>query len=233
MFTKVYKEEDKLLRGCSYNVASVYFHLKNKRDYFKAKNNGTCYDLIRCISEYTGMCEKTVKRAISTLRELGLISTVIKGKVNHYSFPILDKIEGKTVQVEESKIETIQVEEESSNTEQMPDNINITEETINENEENMGTFIGYIETPTQDEKFDNFSDTLYKLIDEYESIINHTTETIAKAELSDDVVVVYQAKQAKLKLREISEKLIEEIDKNNFNKFIMERVEIKKKYIAA
>ena len=110
MFTKVYKEEDELLRGCSYNVASVYFHLKNKRDYFKAKNNGTCYDLIRCISEYTGMCEKTVKRAISTLRELGLISTVIKGKVNHYSFPILDKIEGKT---NKEEIKNISMENET------------------------------------------------------------------------------------------------------------------------
>ena len=41
LFTKVYKEEDVRLRGCSYNVASIYFHLKNKRDYFKNKNNGT------------------------------------------------------------------------------------------------------------------------------------------------------------------------------------------------
>lgn len=96
MFTKVYKEEDVRLRGCSYNVASVYFHLKNKRDYFKSKNNGSCYDLTKCISEYTGMCEKTIKRAIATLKKLGLISTVLKGKVNHYSFPILDAIENNT-----------------------------------------------------------------------------------------------------------------------------------------
>lgn len=96
MFTKVYKEEDVRLRGCSYNVASVYFHLKNKRDYFKSKNNGSCYDLTSHISKNTGMCEKTIKRAIATLRELGLISTVLKGKVNHYSFPILDAIENNT-----------------------------------------------------------------------------------------------------------------------------------------
>lgn len=96
LFTKVYKEEDVRLRGCSYNVASVYFHLKNKRDYFKSKNNGSCYDLTKCISEYTGMCEKTIKRAIATLKKLGLISTVLKGKVNHYSFPILDAIENNT-----------------------------------------------------------------------------------------------------------------------------------------
>lgn len=96
LFTKVYKEEDVRLRGCSYNVASVYFHLKNKRDYFKSKNNGSCYDLTKHISKNTGMCEKTVKRAIATLRELGLISTTLKGKVNHYSFPILDAIENNT-----------------------------------------------------------------------------------------------------------------------------------------
>lgn len=96
MFTKVYKEEDVRLRGCSYNVASVYFHLKNKRDYFKSKNNGSCYDLTKCISEYTGIPEVTVKRAIATLKKLGLISTVLKGKVNHYSFPILDAIENNT-----------------------------------------------------------------------------------------------------------------------------------------
>lgn len=117
MFTKVYKEEDVRLRGCSYNVASVYFHLKNKRDYFKSKNNGTCYDLTKCISEYTGMCEKTIKRAIATLKKLGLISTVLKGKVNHYSFPILDAIENNTP-IEEvikdipSKTEEKQIEPE-------------------------------------------------------------------------------------------------------------------------
>lgn len=107
-------------------------------------------------------------------------------------------------------------------------NTNETEET----KEDMGTFIGYIETPTQDENFDNFSDTLYKLIDEYESIINHTTEAIAKAETSDDIVVVYQAKQAKIKLKEISEKLIEEIDKSNFYKYINEKVGIKVKNLG-
>ena len=106
-FTKVYEEEDARLRGCSYNVASVYFHLKNKRDYFKNKNqnNGTCYDLTKYISEYTGICEKTVKRAIKTLKEIGLISTVIKGKVNHYSFPVLDAIENGTEIPEKQNIE--------------------------------------------------------------------------------------------------------------------------------
>ena len=89
MFTKVYKAEDERLRGCSYNVASIYFHLKNKRDYFKSEE---CYDLIKCISDYTGMSKRTIIRAISTLRKLGLLQTTLKGKVNHYSFPIADAI---------------------------------------------------------------------------------------------------------------------------------------------
>lgn len=150
MFTKVYKEEDELLRGCSYNVASVYFHLKNKREYFKSQNNGTCYDLTRCISEYTGMCEKTIKRAISTLREIGLISTVIKGKVNHYSFPILDKIEGKT---DDKVVETIQPIEEIVK-EVTPQPVEVIEE------------VQEVQEVTPEEvKFDDFSEELYNLLE--------------------------------------------------------------------
>ena len=107
---------------------------------------------------------------------------------------------------------------------------------INNNIDNdMGTFIGDFKelnnktTPNVEEKFDNYSDVLDKLLDDYESIINHTTDIIAKAELSDDIMIVYQAKQAKIKLREISEKLIEEIDKTNFYKYINEKIEIKSK----
>lgn len=107
-FTKVYREEDELLRDCSYNVASIYFHLKNKRDFFKDKNNGTCYDCTRCISEYMGIPEITVKRAIATLKKIGLISTSRQGtgmkRKNIYSFPILDKIEGNTDKQEMKQI---------------------------------------------------------------------------------------------------------------------------------
>lgn len=128
MFTKVYKEEDVRLRGCSYNVASVYFHLKNKRDYFKSKNNGSCYDLTKHISKNTGICEKTIKRAIATLRELGLISTVIKGKVNHYSFPILDAIENnipieEVIKDDSNKTEEKQIEPEPYTKQNIEDNI--------------------------------------------------------------------------------------------------------------
>lgn len=108
---------------------------------------------------------------------------------------------------------------------------------INNNIDNdMGTFIGDFNelnnkttTPNVDEKFDDYSDVLENLLDDYESIINHTTDVIAKAEISEDVMVVYQAKQAKIKLKEISEKLIEEIDRTNFYKYINEKIEIKTK----
>lgn len=86
-----------------------------------------------------------------------------------------------------------------------------------------------IETSIEEEEFDNNSEVLDNLLDEYENIINHTTDSIAKAEISDEVMVVYQAKQAKLKLKEISEKLIEDIDKTNFYKYINEKIEIKTK----
>lgn len=131
MFTKVYKEEDERLRGCSYNVASVYFHLKNKRDYFKNKNqnNGTCYDLTKYISEYTGIPQITVKRAIKTLKEIGLISTVIKGKVNHYSFPVLDAIENGTEIPEKQNIGDLNHQEQDV----QPENLKIA---LNEKIEN-------------------------------------------------------------------------------------------------
>lgn len=175
MFTKVYKEEDEKLRGCSYNVASVYFHLKNKRDYFKTDS---CYDLTRCISEYMGISEITIKRAIATLKEIGLISTYKKGKVNMYSFPILDKIEGKetkeemmeTPQVavtgctslskpveEKSDAQPQQVEEkptEAIKTTIEDTKINITEKEINEV---MGTYKGTIEELNKRTTINDFS----------------------------------------------------------------------------
>lgn len=86
-----------------------------------------------------------------------------------------------------------------------------------------------VKTAIEEEEFDNNSEVLENLLDEYENIINHTTDAIAKAEISDEVMVVYQAKQAKLKLKEISEKLIEDIDKTNFYKYINEKIEIKTK----
>lgn len=151
MFTKVYKEEDVRLRGCSYNVASVYFHLKNKRDYFKSKNNGTCYDLTKYISEYMGIPEITIKRAIATLKKIGLISTVIKGKVNHYSFPILDAIENGT------EIPTTQEQQNSV----QEDNYKNIEEDIDINKEKQ---VNTMETQ-QETEFYNYCEEVEKLLD--------------------------------------------------------------------
>lgn len=151
LFTKVYKEEDVRLRGCSYNVASVYFHLKNKREYFKSKNNGSCYDLTKYISEYTGICEKTVKRAIKTLKEIGLISTVIKGKVNHYSFPVLDAIENGTEIPEKQDIGDLnhQIVQDSKEQDIQPESLKIAlnekieDNNINDNED-MGNLTNIV-----------------------------------------------------------------------------------------
>lgn len=153
MFTKVYKEEDERLRGCSYNVASVYFHLKNKREYFKNKNqnNGTCYDLTKYISEYTGIPQITVKRAIKTLKEIGLISTVIKGKVNHYSFPVLDAIENGTEIPEKQDIGDLnhQIVQDSKEQDIQPESLKIAlneeieDNNINDNED-MGNLTNIV-----------------------------------------------------------------------------------------
>ena len=124
--------------------------MKNKRDYFKAKNNGTCYDLTRCISEYTGIKEKTVKRAIETLREKNLIQTIRKGKVNHFIFPVLDAIENNTPMenIIPCNEETPVVNKSKGR--KIKDIIkeyNSTEEQNNNNEiinDNMGNYVGSI-----------------------------------------------------------------------------------------
>lgn len=151
LFTKVYKEEDVRLRGCSYNVASIYFHLKNKREYFKSKNNGSCYDLTKYISEYTGIPQITVKRAIKTLKEIGLISTVIKGKVNHYSFPVLDAIENSTEIPEKQDIGDLnhQIVQDSKEQDIQPESLKIAlneeieDNNINDNED-MGNLTNIV-----------------------------------------------------------------------------------------
>jgi hypothetical protein len=235
MFTKVYKEEDEKLRGCSYNIASVYFHLKNKRDYFKTDS---CYDLTRCISGYMGISEITIKRAIATLKEIGLISTYKKGKVNIYSFPILDKIEGKTPQ-NTTEVSTLQqVEEKPAE----PTKITIEEEieVANNNTDDMGTFIGDFKelnskttaTTTQnvvEEKYDDFSNELKRLLNEYKGVIDQLTTMIAKANMSDDVCVVSTAKMAEMRIKNISKQLVAEIDKTNYRGYIDEKIETKTK----
>lgn len=232
MFTKVYKEEDEKLRGCSYNTASVYFHLKNKRDYFKTDS---CYDLTRCISEYMGISEITIKRAIATLKKIGLISTYKKGKVNMYIFPILDKIEGKTPQNTTEVSTPQQVEEKPAEPTKTTKKDEI--EVANNNTDNdMGTFIGDFKElnskTTQnvvEEKYDDFSNELKRLLKEYKGVIDQLTTMIAKANMSDDVCVVSTAKMAEMRIKNISKQLVAEIDKTNYRGYIDEKIETKTK----
>lgn len=104
------------------------------------------------------------------------------------------------------------------------------EEQINNNIDNdMGTFIGYIETPTQEVEFDNFSDTLNDLLDEYEGVIEQLTSMIAKANISGDVSIIADAKMAEMRIKNIAKELITEIDKTNYTNYINEKIEIKTK----
>lgn len=109
-FTKLYDKERELLRKTN-SVASyeVYMHLKNDYSYYK----GDCYDLTKCISQYLGIPERTVKDAIKRLKDVGLISTTIRGKVSIYQFPILSQIEKGDVvtQEEENNNKSVTVEE--------------------------------------------------------------------------------------------------------------------------
>lgn len=83
-FTKIYDEERKLLRKANnVNAYEVYMHLKNDNAYFK----GEFYDLTRCMMEYLDMSESTLKRALKSLKDVGLIQTKKKGKVNYYILP--------------------------------------------------------------------------------------------------------------------------------------------------
>lgn len=86
-YTKLYQKERELLRKTnSVNCYEVYMHLKDKYSYFKED----CYDLMKCISEYLDIPQRSVKDAIKRLKDVGLIDTVKRGKVNVYSFPMID-----------------------------------------------------------------------------------------------------------------------------------------------
>lgn len=109
-FTKIYDEERKLLRKANnVNAYEVYLHLKNDNSFFK----GEFYDLTRCMAEYLDMSESTLKRALKSLKDVGLIQTKKKGKVNIYILPydnntVISKEDGReeaVVQTEEQQTE--------------------------------------------------------------------------------------------------------------------------------
>lgn len=242
MFTKLHKEERELLFKTNSVVAyEVYMHLKDKYSYFKAE----CYDLTRCISDYLDVPERTIKDAIKRLKTVGLISTTKKGKVNIYNFPILNKIEGKEIKEDIANI-TNTANLNPSNNEDIPTHQPIEEkpieavkttiediETNNKTNDDMGTLIGYFEELNNNnilqdvEEFDNFSDELNDLLDEYEDVIDQLTTMLAKANLTDDVCVISTAKMAEIRIKNISKQLINEIDKTNYTKYINEKITMK------
>lgn len=84
-----------------------------------------------------------------------------------------------------------------------------------------------IETSIEEEEFDNFSDELNDLLDEYEDVIDQLTNMIASANITNDVDIISTAKMAEVRIKNIAKQLINEIDKNNFYKYINEKVGIK------
>lgn len=108
---------------------------------------------------------------------------------------------------------------------------------INNNIDNdMGTFIGDFKelnskttTLKVEEEFDNFSDELNDLLDEYDDVIDQLTTMLAKANISNDVYIISNAKMAEMRIKNISKELIAEIDKTNYTNYINEKIEIKTK----
>lgn len=159
-FTKIYREERELLwQTNSIAAYEVYMHLKDKYSYFK----DDCYDLEKCISNYLDIPQRTIKDAIKRLKTVGLVTVTKRGKVNVYGFPIVDKLEGK-VKEEDMGMCLGTIEEiENKTTERQPDTEYVVKEEI------------------QPEN-DNFSDTTYDFLDEYELIIKNCINTLASSD---------------------------------------------------
>lgn len=159
-FTKIYREERELLwQTNSIAAYEVYMHLKDKYSYFK----DDCYDLEKCISNYLDIPQRTIKDAIKRLKAVGLVTVTKRGKVNVYGFPIVDKLEGK-VKEEDMGMCLGTIEElENKTIERQPDTEYVVKEEI------------------QPEN-DNFSDTTYDFLDEYELIVKNCISTLASSD---------------------------------------------------
>jgi hypothetical protein len=159
-FTKIYREERELLwQTNSIAAYEVYMHLKDKYSDFK----DDCYDLEKCISNYLDIPQRTIKDAIKRLKTVGLVTVTKRGKVNVYGFPIVDKLEGK-VKEEDMGMCLGTIEEiENKTIERQPDTEYVVKEEI------------------QPEN-DNFSDTTYDFLDEYELIVKNCISTLASSD---------------------------------------------------
>lgn len=77
------KEKELLRKANNVNAYDIYFHLKDDENYFK----GEFYDLTRCMAEYLNMSYDMVKRGLKKLKDVGLVETTKRGKVNIYTLP--------------------------------------------------------------------------------------------------------------------------------------------------
>lgn len=198
-FTKLYEKEQELLSKTN-RMANllVYCHLKDKYAYFKSE----CYDLERCMAEYLDMSEKTIKRAINDLKEVGLISTTKRGKVNIYSFPVLDEIEGGKPTINKSSI----IEQEENQMEKEINNIEPQQEEDTQGNEEVN--------PIQD---------LINNDDEFYNVFKNCTDAIAVDRVEKNDKTIRSAQMAKVKL----ENLFREYNLKYDTQFIEEEIKDK------
>lgn len=175
-FTKIYREERELLKKINTGAAyEVYMHLKDKYNYFKQD----VYDYMGYMVEHLEISERTIIRTIKKLKEVGLIESkrvraYTNGQpksINIYSFPIVDKIEGKvkeqdmgmclgTIEKLENKaIEQQTVIQDVTKEEKQPQNAD-----LNDN-------------------FDNYSERLYNLINDNITKIIQSTDILAQKQI--------------------------------------------------
>lgn len=154
-FTKIYREERELLKKINNGAAyEVYMHLKDKYNYFKQD----VYDYIGFIAEHLEMSERTIIRTIKKLKEVGLIESkrvwaYTNGQpksINIYSFPIVDKIEGKTADDTKAHqaIESTPIVEERQQTTDLSDTFDNYSKDLNyfldENEQRINGWVSAI-----------------------------------------------------------------------------------------
>lgn len=77
------KEKELLRKANNVNAYDIYFHLKDDENYFQ----GEFYDLTRCMADYLNMSYDMVKRGLKKLKDVGLVETTKRGKVNIYKLP--------------------------------------------------------------------------------------------------------------------------------------------------
>lgn len=138
-------EELRILSGLPGICAGVYYFLKNSRNMAKRDE---ITKMQTKIAEYYNANVRTVKRAIKSLKEAGLLTVTRKGRLNSYGFPMADGMRNgpEEEKAMDTKPEgTGTTEPEIQMTGEMTDNfselptIYIKEEEIMNNSGNLGT----------------------------------------------------------------------------------------------